>query len=134
LALYQVVLPPGHPITSFMSKHYFAMKKFDPDWANYHTSTPGQAGLKGVYHLAWLMDCLAISPYWPTPWTTFFPQFASKMSTYVYREVSLITDFPRTYVCTMYCENSVWANGGSLMLHTLKWRGYLLSGVPPFFV
>jgi hypothetical protein len=52
LALYQVVLPPGHQITSFMSKPYFAMRNFDPDWANYHTSTHGQAGLKGVYHLA----------------------------------------------------------------------------------
>jgi hypothetical protein len=43
-----------------MSKHYFAMKNFDPDWANYHTSTPGHAGLKGVYHLAWIMDRLTI--------------------------------------------------------------------------
>ena len=60
LALYQVVLPPGHPITSFMSVHYFAMKNFDPDLASYHTSNPGQAGLEGVYHLAWIMDHLTI--------------------------------------------------------------------------
>ena len=60
LALYQVILPLGHPITSFMSEHYFAIKNFDPDWANYHTSTPGHDCLKGVYHLAWIMDRLTI--------------------------------------------------------------------------
>ena len=60
LALYSVVLPLGHPLTAFMSTHYFAMKNFDPDWANYHTSNPGMASLKGVYHSAWLMDRLTI--------------------------------------------------------------------------
>jgi hypothetical protein len=60
LALYMTVLPPGHPITAFMSTHYHAMKNFDPDWANYQTSIPGTTSLKGVYHLAWIMDRLTI--------------------------------------------------------------------------
>jgi hypothetical protein len=47
LALYMTVLPPGHPITAFMSTHYHAMKHFDPDWANYQTSIPGTTSLKG---------------------------------------------------------------------------------------
>ena len=60
LALYMTVLPPGHPITAFMSIHYHAMKHFDPDWANYQTSIPGTTSLKGVYHLTWIMDRLTV--------------------------------------------------------------------------
>ena len=47
-----------------------------------------------------------ISLYRPAPWTKFCPRFAPKMGTYVSREFSLTTEFTRTYVRTMYCENS----------------------------
>jgi hypothetical protein len=59
LTLYMTALPPGHPIT-IMSTHYHAIKNFDPDWFNYHTSIPGTTSLKGVYHLVWIMDRLTI--------------------------------------------------------------------------
>ena len=50
-----------------------------------------------------------LSLYGPAPWTEFRPQFASKIGTYVSCEVSFATEFPRTYVCRMYCDGE---NGG----------------------
>ena len=55
-----------------------------------------------------------VSPYWPEPWTKFCPRFASKMGIYVSCALSLTTAFSLTYVCTIYCENSVRA----------KWREF----------
>jgi len=51
----------------------------------------------------------SLSLYGPAPWTECRPRFASKIGTYVSREVSLATEFPRTYVCRMYCDGQ---NGG----------------------
>ena len=42
------------------------------------------------------------SLYWPKPWTKYCPQFACKMGTYISRNVSLTTEFARTYSCRQY--------------------------------
>jgi hypothetical protein len=53
-AFFRVVLPIGHPITSFLVEHYQVMKAFDPGWSHHETSNPLLSLLKGVYHLQWL--------------------------------------------------------------------------------
>ena len=53
-AFFHAVLPVGHPITSFLAKHYRVMKAFDPGWAHHETSNPLLRPLKGVLHLQWL--------------------------------------------------------------------------------
>ena len=45
-----------------------------------------------------------LSLYRPAPWTKFCPRFASKIGTFVSREVSLTAEFPCTYVCRLYCD------------------------------
>ncbi len=50
-AFFCAVLTIGHPITSFLTKHYQVMKAFDPGWAHHETSNPLLSPLKGVYHL-----------------------------------------------------------------------------------
>jgi hypothetical protein len=43
-----------------------------------------------------------LSLYRPKPWTEFCPRFASKMGTYVSRNVSLTTEFACTYLRKQY--------------------------------
>jgi hypothetical protein len=43
-----------------------------------------------------------VSLYRPKPWTEFCPRFASKMGTYVSRNVSLTTEFACTYLRRQY--------------------------------
>ncbi len=54
LAVYCLILPGGHPLVSFLQRHYGFMKAYDPGWATYPTYVPQFHGLKGVYHLQWL--------------------------------------------------------------------------------
>ncbi len=54
LAVFRAVLPHGHPLVSFLRKHYSFMKAYDPGWAMYLTHVHALCGLKGIYHLQWL--------------------------------------------------------------------------------
>jgi hypothetical protein len=45
-AFFHVVLPNGHPITSFLAEHYQVMKAFNPGWAHHETSNPLLSPLK----------------------------------------------------------------------------------------
>jgi hypothetical protein len=56
-ALFRVVLPIGHLITTFLGGHYRVMKAFDPSWAHHKNSTPLLNSLKGIYHLQLLSLC-----------------------------------------------------------------------------
>lgn len=53
-AVFRALLPPDHPLLSFMAAHHAAMKAYDPGWTTYATYVPALRGLKGVYHLQWL--------------------------------------------------------------------------------
>jgi hypothetical protein len=55
LAVFCAVLPHGHPLISFLHEDYGFMKAYDPGWATYSTHVPSLHGLKGVYHLQWLL-------------------------------------------------------------------------------
>ncbi len=61
LAVFCVVLPQGHPLVSFLHEHYGFMKAYDLGWAMYLMHVPALCGLKGVYHLQWLL--LKITKY-----------------------------------------------------------------------
>jgi hypothetical protein len=54
LVVFCAVLPHRHPLVSFLRKHYGFMKD-DPGWATYLTHGPALRGMKGVYHLQWLL-------------------------------------------------------------------------------
>ncbi len=51
LAVFHAVLPPEHPLVSFLKEHYGYMKAYDPGWTTYPTHVAALRGLKGVYHL-----------------------------------------------------------------------------------
>ena len=53
-AVYQAILPVGHPLITFLGNHHDIMRAFDPNWQNYSTYVPGLRALKGVFHLQWL--------------------------------------------------------------------------------
>jgi hypothetical protein len=61
LAVFRAVLPHGHPLVSFLRKHYGFTKAYNPGWATYLMHVPALCGLKGVYHLQWLL--LKITKY-----------------------------------------------------------------------
>ena len=46
-----VVLPIGHPLTVYLSKHVEVMKSFEQPWANYLTYDPSKFRLKGFHHV-----------------------------------------------------------------------------------
>ena len=45
-----VVLPLGHPLTVYLSKHLEVMKSFEQPWENYLTYDPSKSRLKGFHH------------------------------------------------------------------------------------
>ena len=48
--LNSVVLPIGHPLTVYLSKHLEVMKSFEQPWENYLTYDPSKSRLKGFHH------------------------------------------------------------------------------------
>jgi len=48
--LLSVVLPLGHPLTVYLSKHLEVMKAFEQPWANYLTYDPSKCRIKGFHH------------------------------------------------------------------------------------
>ena len=48
--LNSVVLPIGHPLTVYLSKHVEIMKSFEQPWANHLTFDPSKCRLKGFHH------------------------------------------------------------------------------------
>ena len=49
--LLSVVLPMGHPLTVYLSKHVEIMKSFEQPWANHLTFDPSKCRLKSFHHL-----------------------------------------------------------------------------------
>ena len=54
-AVFRALLPSHHPLLSFIASHHAAMKAYDPGWTTYTTYVPALRGLKGIYHLQWLL-------------------------------------------------------------------------------